>query len=143
MPVLLFVYGTLKEGFPNFHLNVGRRVPGDFRTRQPYRLLVVRLPNEDRAPWLLPATGHGHRVTGQVFEVDDDVLAEIDRFEEVGQPTGYVRVPLELERVGHEDTVSAFVYLKQDHQLAHCLAVEGPYEEYTADLATGYWITTA
>jgi gamma-glutamylaminecyclotransferase len=53
MSVLLFVYGTLKEGFPNHHLNVGRRLPGEFRTRKPFQLFVVQLPNEERAPWLV------------------------------------------------------------------------------------------
>ena len=42
----LFVYGSLKEGFPNFHVNQGRRVPGEFRTVRPHPLYLVggRLP---------------------------------------------------------------------------------------------------
>lgn len=138
---LLFVYGTLKEGFPNHHLNVGRRVPGVFRTRQAWPLFVVRLPNEERAPWLVDAPGQGHRVAGQVFEVAPEAMASIDAFEEVGRPTGYVRVELELASEADGAPVVAYGYLKPQHELARCLAVEGPFAEYTLALAQGYWIT--
>jgi gamma-glutamylaminecyclotransferase len=139
MSALIFVYGTLKEGFPNFPRNVGRRVPGSFRTTLPFPFYVVQLPNEDRAPWLMNSPGQGHQVSGQVFEVDSANLQAMDAFEEVGLPTGYVRVELELEAVGEASMiVRAHAYLKQEHQLVECLAMEGPFEEYTAELAIGY-----
>lgn len=135
----LFVYGTLKQGFPNQHLNHGRRVGGDHRTRLPYPLYVVTLPNEDRAPWLMNEPGAGHAVTGQVFEVADDALRQMDAFEEVGHPDGYVRVELELEAAGDPRArLHAFAYLKPVPQLARCLAREGPFAEYTLALAAGY-----
>jgi len=34
----VFVCGTLKDGFPNFHVNRGRRVPGEYRAEQRYPL---------------------------------------------------------------------------------------------------------
>jgi len=138
---LLFVYGTLKEGFPNHHLNIGRRVPGLFQTRAARPLLVVRLRQEDRAPWLLDAPGQGFPVRGQVFEIQPEDLVAIDAFEEVGRPTGYVRVELELASAQGE-AVTAFAYVKPPDQLGNCLQVEGPFEEYTAELARGYWIET-
>lgn len=141
MSHLVFVYGTLKEGFPNFHLNPGRRVPGAFRTRQPLPFYVVRLPLEDRAPWLVNKPGHGVQVTGQVFEVDAATLQAMDVFEEVGLPTGYVRVDLELEAVdGAGSVLQAHVYMKEEPQMVECLAIEGPFAEYTAELAVGYWL---
>lgn len=136
---LLFVYGTLKEGFPNHHLNIGRRVPGLFQTRAARPLLVVRLCQEDRAPWLLDAPGQGFPVRGQVFEIQPEDLVAIDAFEEVGRPTGYVRVELELASAQGE-AVTAFAYVKPPHQLGDCLQVDGPFEEYTAELARGYWL---
>lgn len=156
----IFVYGTLKEGFPNFHMNVGRRVPGMFRTRQPLPLYVVRLPFEDRAPWLLNSPGQGHQVVGQVFEVDSANLADMDVFEETHLPNGYVRVPMALEALhardemggveemegsdglqgGESTVVHAHAYLKRPAELPDCLAAEGPFAEYTLALATGYWI---
>ena len=139
MPELVFVYGTLKEGFPNHGRNNGRRLGGHYRTRLPFPLYVVRLANEDRAPWLVCKPGAGSRVIGQVFEVDSAGLVRMDAFEEVGLATGYVRGRIELEAVdGMKPPVHAHVYMKQQHQLADCLAREGPYEEYTHALAVGY-----
>ena len=146
MTALLFVYGTLKQGFPNFPLNAGRRLQGLYRTRQPFPLYVVQLANEERAPWLMDDAGRGHQVLGQVFEVDYAALAAMDRFEEVGQPTGYVRAEVELEPAGAMDdpalvlpqAVRAQVYLKPVLDLPRCRMVEGPFEEYTLALAQGY-----
>jgi gamma-glutamylaminecyclotransferase len=144
MLVRLFVYGTLKEGFPNHHFNTGRRLPGVFRTRQAFPLLVVRLANEDRAPWLVNQPGHGFQVLGQVFEVAASALPAIDRLEELGQPTGYVRDEIELHNVDDPSTpVRAFAYLKPEHHLCQCLAQEGPFSDYTLQLAQGYWLTAA
>ena len=141
MSSFVFVYGTLKEGFPNFSLNVGRRVAGTYRTRQAFPLYVVKLPAEDRAPWLLDSPGDGHPVVGQVFEVDSANLAQMDRFEETHLPNGYVRTEVELEAV-HDSALRlrAHVYLKRPTELPDCLHTEGPFGEYTLALAEGYWI---
>jgi gamma-glutamylcyclotransferase (GGCT)/AIG2-like uncharacterized protein YtfP len=45
----IFVYGTLKEGFRNHHVNLGTRLPGDFMTEQPFPLYVI---GEFGLPWL-------------------------------------------------------------------------------------------
>ena len=144
MPIQLFVYGTLKQGFPNHHLNGGRRVPGAFRTHLRFPLLVVRLPNEDRAPWLMQQPGTGFQVSGQVFEVDDAALPAIDALEEVGLPTGYVRARILLEDAADPARrLQAHAYLKPPHHLQQCLAQEGPFAEYTLALAHGYWLRAA
>lgn len=139
MPALLFVYGTLKQGFPNYHLNKGQRVAGEYRTKQPFPLYVARLPNEDRAPWLVHSPGEGHQVSGQVFEVDEATLLAMDVFEEVGVPTGYLRVEIELDAGPGEATpLRAHAYMKHADQLPACLEREGPFPEYTLALAAGY-----
>lgn len=135
----LFVYGTLKEGFPNHGLNRGRRLPGLYRTVLRYPLYVVRLAGEERAPWLVDAPGGGSRVVGQVFEVDAATMQAMDDFEETHLPTGYARVRVDLEpEASPGATLQASVYLKRPHQLADCLATEGPFAEYTPELAAGY-----
>lgn len=137
MSTLIFVYGTLKEGFPNFAWNPGRRIPGNYRTRQPFPFYVVQLPVEDRAPWLVNQPGQGVPVSGQVFEVDNATLRSMDSFEEVGLPSGYVRLALEL--VNQEGGVlRAHAYMKEPHQLVECLLIEGPFADYSAELALGY-----
>lgn len=142
MSTLVFVYGTLKQGFPNHARNVGRRVGGSYRTRRRYPLYVVRLPNEDRAPWLMDSPGEGCQVIGQLFEIDPADLPAMDAFEEVGLPTGYVRVEVVVEPVdGPGGVLLAQAYLKPADQLPACLAKEGPFAEYTLALAAGYWIT--
>lgn len=139
MQSLVFVYGTLKEGFPNFPYNPGRRVAGTYRTRQPFPFYVVQLSDEDRAPWLMNNPGQGIQVSGQVFEVDAATLQAMDVFEEVGLPTGYVRVELELEPVDQAGAMlRAHVYMKEEHQMVECLVIEGPFAEYTPELAVGY-----
>jgi gamma-glutamylaminecyclotransferase len=144
MLVRLFVYGTLKEGFPNHHFNAGRRVPGIFKTRETFPLLVVKLPNEDRAPWLVDQPGHGFQVVGEVFEIESDSLPAIDKLEEVGLPTGYVRHEIELEDgLAPGNSVRAFAYMKPPNHLQQCLAHEGPFSKYTLQLATGYWLAAA
>jgi gamma-glutamylaminecyclotransferase len=144
MSARLFVYGTLKHGFPNQHLNRGRQVAGSFRTRLAYPLYVVALPNEDRAPWLMNEPGEGRQVTGQVFEVSDDALHPMDVFEEVGHPDGYLRVEVELEAAENPAMrLLAFAYMKHPSQLSRCLVREGPFEEYTLALAAGYRLSAS
>jgi gamma-glutamylaminecyclotransferase len=141
---LVFVYGTLKQGFPNFARNSGRRLAGAYRTQQPYPLYVVQLPNEDRAPWLVDLPGQGNRVVGEVFAVDAALLAAMDAFEEVGLPGGYVRAEIAVEAADAVDAPAAALrvqaYLKPLAQLAPGDRREGPFAEYTAALAAGYRI---
>jgi gamma-glutamylaminecyclotransferase len=85
---MLFVYGSLKEGFPNFHVNGGRRVPGRFRTVHPHPLYLA----DGVLPCLLPAAGQGHRVAGQLFEVGAAELARMDRLEKRRRGRGRQRV---------------------------------------------------
>lgn len=118
-------------------------MPGGYRTQQAFPLYVVKLHNEDRAPWLVNNPGEGFQVYGEVFEVDAPTLQAMDVLEEVGQPSGYLRVEIALEAMnaprGNTPTTSAYAYLKQAHQMADSLAVEGPFEAYTLELAKGYW----
>ena len=140
MRIPVFVYGTLKTGFPNFGRNRGRRVEGLYRTTLAYPLYVVRLTDEERAPWLVDQPGQGHCVTGEVFDIDAAELPALDAFEEVGLPLGYVRAPLEVERTDGDGVLTVQAYLKPPAQLPACLAVEGPFPEYTLALARGYRI---
>lgn len=83
-------------------------------------------------------------MTGELFEVDTATLQAMDVFEEVGLPTGYVRVEIEVEAVDDPAAVlRAHAYLKPVDQLVDGLALEGPFPEYTLALAQGYWLTAA
>lgn len=132
--MLLFVYGSLKEGFPNFHANKGHRLPGRYRTVQRYPLYLA----DGALPCLLPQPGSGLHVVGQLFEVNARQLAEMDALERVGEPGGYARLSIEVRP--HDETAgaaprTAFVYMQHESRLAGAGPHTGPLAEYTLDHA--------
>ena len=133
----IFVFGTLKEGFPNFHINGGRRLPGTFATVLPYPLYLV---GERHSPWLLDAPGQGHRVRGQVFEVDGDALARMDALERIHEPDGYrrVRIVVDIEDAEASGDAEVDAYLKDAHRLGAIDVRLGPLTEYTLQHAALY-----
>lgn len=132
---LVFVFGTLKEGFPNFAINRGVRVPGTFRTRAAYPLYLA---GDRHSPWLIDMPHTGARVTGQVFQVDAPVLVAMDKLERVSEPDGYCRRILELEHLESSAVVNAFAYLKPREQLVPADIRKGPLEEYDYEHAALY-----
>jgi len=132
---LVFVFGTLKEGFPNFTTNRGVRVPGVFETKEPYPLYLV---GERHSPWLIDEPGHGMRVEGQVFRVDRETLNAMDRLERVSEPDGYRRIVLELESRDSPGTVIAFAYVKAPCHLELSEIRLGPIKEYSDAYAALY-----
>ena len=137
MKHLVFVYGTLKEDFPNFAKNTGTRLPGLFTTAQRYPFYLV---GERFSPWLVNRHGEGERVRGQVFEVDAPALAAMDTLERITEADGYRRVLLALEPVpAHNgNRLQAFAYLKQAEYFAPSPANIGPLREYTQEHAALY-----
>jgi gamma-glutamylaminecyclotransferase len=129
----VFVFGTLKEGFPNFAVNKGVRLPGSFRTLDRFPLYLV---GERHVPWMLDLRGEGERVVGEVYEVDDAALAAMDRLERVGELDGYRRAVIRVE--GDVAPIEVFAYLKFAPHLVRSEARLGPIEEYTLDHARLY-----
>lgn len=127
--MLVFVFGTLKQGFPNFHENLGKRVPGDFTTCERYPLYLV---GERHSPWMMDAPGTGHPVTGQVFEVDAPALQKMDLLERVREPDGYRRSAIEVIPAATAATppLQVFAYLKPADQVQPGQVRLGPLPEY-------------
>ncbi len=130
----VFVYGTLKEGFRNFHVNKGRRLPGEFITVQRHALLIV---GEYWLPWLLPearaqaAEDESHQVVGQVYEVDDAGLAEMDALEQIDEPGWYERRRIAVApRLGGAE-LQPWVYFGSRQGLAAGGKRLGPLAEFT------------
>jgi gamma-glutamylaminecyclotransferase len=138
----VFVFGTLKEGFPNFGINRGTRLQGQFRTRESWPLYLV---GERHSPWMLDTPGIGHNVIGEVFEVSDEVLQAMDRLERIHEPDGYrrVRIALSAEAGGEAPCTEAFAYLIPAALLTPELPRIGPLAEYTRDHALLYRKRTA
>jgi gamma-glutamylaminecyclotransferase len=107
----VFVFGTLKQGFPNFATNAGRRIEGEYLTVERYPLYLV---GARHSPWLIDLPGQGHRVAGQLFEVDEAALARMDALERIGEPDGYRRERIRVMRCDGSaaEAVEAFVYLQ-------------------------------
>ena len=134
----VFVFGTLKQGFPNHHRNRGRRIEGRYRTVEAYPLLLV---GERHSPWLVDTPGEGLPVYGEVYELEDAALADMDRLERIDQPDSYRRKALLVveERSGREQSVQA--YLKPVEQYIALPAGEirsAPLSEYSPALAASY-----
>lgn len=140
MPQLVFVFGTLKEGFPNFATNKGTRVGGDFVTVERYPLFLV---GDRFSPWLVDAAGEGEQVVGQVFEVDPSALDAMDVLERITEPDGYRRVSMKVMKVqpmGGEpaSTLDVHAYVKQRAHFGPADARRGPLREYTLEHAALY-----
>ena len=135
--MLIFVFGTLKEGFPNSGINGGARVSGVFLTHERYPLYLV---GERHSPWLLDAPGRGEYVSGQVFDVGPEALTRMDLLERVGQPDGYERVQIQVKtRSGDAGAlILASAYLKPQGSLDGAKIMAGPLAEYTLEHAARY-----
>lgn len=136
---MVFVYGTLKQGFPNFATNRGQRVPGSFVTAQAYPLYLV---GPRCTPWMLDLPGQGQPVAGQLFEVDDATLQAMDLLERVAEPDGYRRVRLQVMAQpvapGPQVTLQAWAYLQQPHLFDPAQACCEALAEYTLQHAALY-----
>ncbi len=152
--IRVFVYGTLKEGFPNFPINAGSRVPGNFITHAQFPLYLV---GARHSPWMVNLPGQQARVTGQVFDVTPETLRAMDLLEHVGEPDGYERVEImvlsvqtgkanpgtpgpdvEEPHAGSQTGLRVFAYLKPGASLAGAQIMAGPIAEYTLDHAARY-----
>ncbi len=106
----VFVYGTLKRGFPYHETGMaGARFVERCRTREAYPLVVG---GRWFSPILLAEPGVGRRVIGEVYEADDAKLAELDALEGTHQPTGYDRVAIIVEPVDGGAVIEAWSYFK-------------------------------
>ncbi len=142
MRAQLFVFGTLKQGFGNFHVNRGQRVAGDFVTCEPHPLYVV---GPRHLPWLLPRPGQGLPVTGQLFEVDDAALAAMDHLERVHEPDWYQRGRIRVRPADDASApaVEAFVYFGSEAGLKGKAVHTEPLAEYTQALAAQFPVNVA
>jgi gamma-glutamylcyclotransferase (GGCT)/AIG2-like uncharacterized protein YtfP len=84
----VFVYGTLKSGFGNHVFLKGSRFVCDAMTDKPYLFL------EHGLPFVIDDSNDfkSVRVHGEVYEVNDETLKNIDRLE--GHPEFYERKPV-------------------------------------------------
>jgi len=131
----IFVYGTLKEGFPNFKVNTGVRLAGDFVTKSLHALYIV---GERHSPWMVADEVNGVQATGQVFTVDKQGMQAMDKLERTHEENGYKRVQIEAINTADQAKLPVFVYLKQQNQLLAAQVSSQLLHEYTQKEATKY-----
>jgi len=107
----VFVYGTLKRGFPNHPLLESATWLGRARTTESWPLVIA---GRWFVPCLLEQPGKGHRVRGEVYAVDTPTLAALDELEGVGEPDGYDRKAIEVEVEPSGERLRVDVYFKRE-----------------------------
>jgi gamma-glutamylcyclotransferase (GGCT)/AIG2-like uncharacterized protein YtfP len=102
---LLFVYGTLKRGFPLHHHLAEARFVAAARTGPGFTLYQL-----DWYPAMV-ADPEGAGVSGELFEVPDSLFPVLDEVE--GAPHRYHRLPVaivERDRLPTAEQALAYVY---------------------------------
>lgn len=77
---VLFFYGTLKTGGQSNHLLAGAEFLGPARTLPLYRMYGI-----DWHPGLVVDQANGTSIHGELWAVDDGLLARLDEFEGVSE----------------------------------------------------------
>jgi gamma-glutamylaminecyclotransferase len=126
---LVFVFGTLKEGFPNFATNQGTRRPGEFVTVERFPLYLI---GERMSPWMIAKPGDGLQVRGQIFSVSANVLSAMDTLERIHEPDGYRRLKISVTSVADDErkALEVFAYLKPAEQFEIGMIKKGPLASY-------------
>ncbi|KAK4884667.1 hypothetical protein RN001_000938 [Aquatica leii] len=113
----VFVYGTLKTDEPNHYWfeknpNGSYEFISNAETTEKYPLIVATKYN---IPFLLYKPGIGHYIKGELYAVNEDVLANLDLLEE--HPTFYVREKYLVKRLDSQETVEAWIYFIKKFRL--------------------------
>ena len=125
--VLVFVYGTLKRGFPTHEPWMeGARFTAEATTVQRYPLVIA---GRWRSVQMRSEPGEGHRVSGEVFEVSEAQLLTIDRLERVGAEDGYDRSEIDVVCEADGTHCRVWSYLKPRTRIADVIAeLPGSYD---------------
>ena len=128
---VVFVYGTLKEGFANFHVNAGRRIAGEFETVERFPLFIL---GKYYIPWLVQQPGKGEHVLGQLFNIDAAGLAKLDKLEREGEPGWFVRRKVLVRRyeAPMSGQRSALVYFGAAARIHVDIVHAGPLKEFNS-----------
>ncbi|MEN8251541.1 MAG: gamma-glutamylcyclotransferase family protein [Bacteroidota bacterium] len=105
MTNLVFTYGTLKKGFDNHQYLQDSDFIGSGRTKEKYALY-------DRGIPFVIRNNPISYIYGEVYSVNDDVLAILDQLE--GHPDWYYREVVEIVLNGDNNSVNAWLYFNPD-----------------------------
>lgn len=129
-PHRVFVYGTLKAGFRNAHVNQGRRLGAAWQTVQPHPLHII---GPRRLPWLLDRPGQGQAVRGEVYALDDAALLRMDALERLDTPGWYERRRIAVRPAEGGEVIEAWVYFGSEAGFSGAVSHAGPLAAYGPD----------
>lgn len=89
--ILVFVYGTLKNGQPNYfwlqdHQNGASTFLANGKTNDRYPLIIGTRYN---IPFLLDVLNMGHSINGEIYRINEAMLKNLDVLEDY--PNFYLR----------------------------------------------------
>ena len=115
----VFVYGTLKRGYPNNPLLEGSEFLGEAVTVPTYKMV------ETSFPVIMPDTS-GKPVAGEIYTVDDATLARLDQLEREGRSYDRVMIDATLSLSnGERLPTRAFIYVGREDRFGEMFA-RGP-----------------
>jgi len=132
----VFVYGTLKKGFPNHEDYLGSaRQLGKYQTLEKYPLVLC---GPRYVPCMIYSPGDGRHVAGELYEVDDECLNRIDALERVQDSDGYRRTVIRVRSSGrlNQDIREALAYFMLPEQITDRRSND--LKTYGPDQATKY-----
>jgi gamma-glutamylaminecyclotransferase len=107
--IRLFAFGTLKRGFALHDRGLDRaEYRGLVKTRKPYPMLIA---GRWFAPMMFDEPGRGLIVKGELYQINEPTLRNLDLLESIGKP-GNFRGLIELEPVAGGEPCVAFTYFK-------------------------------
>lgn len=110
----LFVFGTLKRGFPLHGLALkDATLVGRYRTVSPYPMVIA---GDRFAPMMFDEPGEGRQIDGELYEIPRHLLPTLDGLEGMGTP-GNRRVPTRVAPIDGGRARRALAYVK-DRALA-------------------------
>ena len=105
---LVFVYGTLKQGFSNHYYLSGSKFLGTGRTKEKYAMYVSGIPFVIMSEPISP-------IQGELYQVDDITLAKLDSLE--GHPGWYRREKVDVclyDDCSQDNVRQAWIYFCDD-----------------------------
>lgn len=106
----VFVYGTLKRGFPNYHYMAGATFLAEATTVDAYPLVVG---GTYFTPYLIPEKGIGNNVNGELWDVPEAMMPALDELEATHLPNGYRRTLIPVMPARGGEPVKAWTYFRE------------------------------
>ena len=127
----VFVYGTLKRGYPNNPLLEGSEFLGEAVTVLTCKAVTVPAYKmvETSFPVIMPDPS-GKPVAGELYTVDDATLARLDRLEREGRSYDRVMIDATLPLSnGERLTTQTFIYVGREERFGEMFARGPLYEQ--------------